>query len=98
VDRRRFDYFYIELCCAVEQRLPRYALWLEVAEPPAPTREDRADLLHFIDSQLAAFLADRGTAITPRAHRQLRRRIARHRPEFSTPYEVMARICAPHPG
>ncbi len=92
MERRRFDFFYIELCCALERRLPRYALWLAVSET-SPTGVDRSALLHFFDRQLDGFLAGQGASLADRPRRQLRRKIARHRPEFATPCEVMARMC-----
>lgn len=100
MDRRRFDFFYLELCCAVNARLPRYALWLAVEQASEASAAGgmREAILHFIDAQLDAFLGRERSRISPRRRRQLRRRIARHRPEFSTPSEVMLRLCAPLPG
>jgi hypothetical protein len=93
VDRRLFDYFYIELCVAVNIRLPRYELWQEMrARGCLPEQLYRKSLLTFLDEHLAGFLAPRRIALTDRQTRSLRRRMTRFDAGRPTPYELMERI------
>lgn len=93
--RRRFDYFYIELCCALDLRLPRYALWLEFGEFGCdPERLERHALLSFFDSNLDRFLAHRGLHLRGRPRARLRRMLGRFDPAIATPSEVFARFAA----
>ena len=93
MSRRLFDFFYIELCTAVNERVPRYGLWLEMgARGCPPERLVRESLLAFYDEHLVGFLAGRGIELTPRRARRLRRRLARFEPRHPTPYEFMERI------
>ena len=93
--RKRFDHFHVELCCALDQLIPRYALWMEMRERGlCPDELGNEALLAFFDRHLNAFLAHRGSAFGPRAYRQLRRRLERYDPLVATPYELMERLAA----
>ena len=93
MNRRRFDHFYVELCCALVFRLHRYPLWIEMCNRDCnPESLSAADLLAFIDDGLDGCLADQGQALTPRARRKLRREMERYNPSHTTPYELMERI------
>lgn len=96
MSQRRFNHFYIELCCAQDRRIARYALWLELCDRGlTPEKLDREGLLFFFDTHLDAYLAHGGTPLTPRSRRRLRRALERYNPRFATPDEFMERIAAP---
>ncbi|MFT5442421.1 MAG: hypothetical protein ACI8W3_001463 [Myxococcota bacterium] len=91
--RRRFDFFYIELCCALNRRVARYALWLELSEHGHdPENIGRDGLLAFFDQHLDAFLAHQRCRVAGRSRQQLRRNLERFDPSVVTPYEVMERL------
>jgi hypothetical protein len=93
--RKRFDHFYIELCCTLDQLVPRYALWLEMQDRGmCPDELDGHELLAFFDRYLNGFLARRGTLVPSRSRRRLRRRLERYDPRVATPYELMERLAA----
>lgn len=93
--RKRFDHFHVELCCALDQLIPRYALWMEMRERGLhPEELGTQALLVFFDQHLNAFLAHRGTHFGPRARGRLRRRLERYDPLVATPYELMERLAA----
>ncbi len=94
--RRRFDFFYIELCCALGHRISRYSLWLALHEHGFDAeRLGRSALMHFFDAHLDVFLATAACVIEPHTRRKLRRKITRYDPEIATPYEIMERLTAP---
>lgn len=93
--RRRFDHLVVELSVALERRVPRYALWLELHERGVdPEQLGREDAIAFCREGLEAFLAARGWALGRRARRRLEREIARFQPALPTPYERMERFGA----
>ena len=95
MDRKRFDYFHVELCCALGQLVPRYALWLELQERGlCPEALSRQGLLAFYDHHLDGFLARQRSVFGPRLRRRLRRRLERYDPRIATPYELMERLSA----
>lgn len=91
--RRRFDHLFTELCVELGLRLPRFALWMAVAEAGAvPERLRREDVLAFYDGGLRRFLHERGLHLAPRRARSLRRRVARFDPAVPTPEERLAAL------
>lgn len=93
--RKRFDNFHIELCCSLDQLVPRYALWTEMRERGlCPEALGRHELLSFFDRHLNGFLARRGTFFRDRSRRRLRRRLESYDPRIATPYEFMERLAA----
>jgi hypothetical protein len=93
VDRRRFDHLYEELSVALGQLVPRYALWLHMAEVGLdPERLSRVDATRFCRDHLAGLLASQRLILPERQARRLGRRMARFDPCHPTPYEHMARL------
>jgi hypothetical protein len=87
---------YEEICVALGQLIPRYALWLHVGELGMnPERLSRSDSLLFCRDHLDDFLFEHGNQLHGRAVRRLRKRIERFDPELRTPYEHMARLSGP---
>ncbi len=98
MSRRRFDHFYIELCCALDRRVPRYSLWLELHERGLdPEQLSRTALLTFFDGHLDAFVACQGKAFEARSRRGLRNCLASYDPRVATPCEIMERLAISTP-
>ena len=91
--RRRFDHLYLELCLTLGARLPRFELWMALAEAGS-TPEDlaRGDALAFCDEGLQTFLRSRGYRLGPVPARRLRRAVALFDPRYPTPYERLAAL------
>ena len=71
--RKRFEHLLTEICDAVGRPIPRYRLWLRLAELGfEPEALSRAEAITFCDEQLEAFLAERGLCLSPWARRHLR--------------------------
>ncbi len=72
------------------RRLPRFGLWLAVAEAGfhAETLR-RSEVLAFCDGPLGRFLHEHEAFLPPRGRRRLRRRLAGFDPSAPTPYERM---------
>ncbi|MAE93772.1 MAG: hypothetical protein CL910_03850 [Deltaproteobacteria bacterium] len=91
--RRRFDHLHTELCVAVGERLPRYALWLWLREHGRdPEDLSREDVDTFCDAELAAFLRTREVFLPARLRKRLRKRLGRFDPRFPTPEERLASL------
>ncbi len=87
--RRRFDHLHVELSVAVGVALPRYPLWLHLAErgwnPEFLTREE---VLTFWDQDLDAFLLARGAVLPKRCRPALRRRLVAFHEKTPSPEEA----------
>jgi len=93
VARRRFDHLVLEISVALEERIPRYPLWLRLHELGwNPERLSHHASISFCGAPLTRFLAEHGLALAPRARRRLERNLRRYDPAIPTPYERMARI------
>jgi hypothetical protein len=93
VRRRRFDHLVNELSVEVGRAVPRFALWTAFGDAGlAPEGISRDAILAFFDGPLDRFLRAHGMAITERAERRLRRRIARYDPVYPSPEEIFARL------
>lgn len=91
--RRRFDHLYEELSVRLGRLAPRYAIWLRLREVGSdPERLSRRAAVDFVERELAAVLAERGLALTPRDARSLRRAVALYDPAVRTPAEWAARL------
>ncbi len=90
--RRIFDHFHAELSVATGYAIPRYPLWIALAESGRDPEElDEIDLVGFCDGPLDAFLRTRGLALSARARRGLRRRVRRFDPRRS-PEDLFASL------
>jgi hypothetical protein len=79
MSRRRFDLFYTELCTALDVRLNRYQLWLELCDRDYnPVGLSRTQVLAFVDHGLKDYLAGRGHVVKPKAWQKLRRAMERY--------------------
>lgn len=95
--RRRFSHLHTELSLAVGQVVPRYALWLDLAERGwNPERLTRAAVIAFSDHHLHRFLAAQRLSLSARAARRLRRALMRFDPLQPTPEERMERLAGLH--
>jgi hypothetical protein len=93
VGRRRFEHLVVELSVAVDQEIPRYALWLRLGELGwNPEALSRRAVMSFCDEHLQRFLDECGASLTPRRARRLRRTLDRFDPSQLTPYEHMERF------
>jgi hypothetical protein len=91
VGRRRFDHLVLELSLALDECVPRYALWLRLHEEGFdPEALDRDAALAFCRDPLERFLEELGLELPPRRLRRLRRAVDRFDPELGTPYERIA--------
>jgi hypothetical protein len=91
--RRSFDHLHAELSVAAGRLLPRYALWLRLAEVGLdPERLRREQSLAFCRGHAAAFLGEQGIALSSDGARRLERAVGRFDARFPTPYERLARL------
>ena len=91
--RRRFDHLFVEICLAVERRVPRYQLWLELHDLGCdPEDLTRRTALAFCEGPLQSFLSERGLHLSQPSARRLRRAVRRFDPTVPTPEEQLARI------
>lgn len=89
--RRTFDHFHAELSVAAGHAVPRYPLWLALADAGwDPEGLDGVDVLAFCDGPLDDFLRAHGLFLRPRRRGDLLRRIARFDPRHPTPAERFA--------
>lgn len=78
---------------ALDQLVPRYALWLHMSDRGcAPEALGRDALLGFFDDQLDPFLDQQGLWLGLRERHALRRTLERYDPAHPTPYEFMERL------
>lgn len=93
MSRRGFDHFHAELSVEIGRLVPRYALWLRMQETGCePATLSAREALHFMATDLDAFLGAEGLELTQRAKRRLERRVRRFDPRHPTPYETMQRM------
>ena len=91
MSRLVFNFLYVELSISVGTRLPRYALWLRLHELGLnPEALRLADALTFCDGPVDTFLADRGHFLTRRAHRKLRKSLAKFDPIRSSAEDLLS--------
>ena len=91
--RRRFDHLAAELSVAVGALVPRYPLWLCVAERgDDPEHLSREAALAVCHEDLHAFLADFRLELSARAERRLLRSLERFDSSHASPSEHMARL------
>ena len=70
-ERRYFEFLYAEICVAIHRRIPRYELWLLVAETAGdPDRLSRDEVQRFIDDELDRLLSREGHSLAPRARQR----------------------------
>lgn len=93
MQRRYFEHLYKEICVAVNRRISRYDLWLQVwdgsGDPDDLNREGAHD---FVDHHLSSLLAEEGIHLGDRPRRRLERRILRFDPTHPTPEEWLGRV------
>ena len=95
MERRYFEFLYAEICVALERRIPRYDLWLLVAESARdPDRLSRAEMQRFLDDDLDPLLDREHPSLAPRARQRLRRRVLAFDPRYPTPEEWLLRLSA----
>jgi hypothetical protein len=95
VERRRFEHLYVELCLALGELAPRYALWLHMGESGCePDTLERDAVVRFCSDDLEPFLFQHGLALTPRKLRRLVRSVSRFDPSQATPEERLAGLLA----
>lgn len=91
--RRGFDHLHAELSVQVGRLVPRYALWLRLAELGLdPERLSRAGALAFCRLHLGAFLREHGLALGAREAQRLWRAVARLDPAHPAPHERFERL------
>lgn len=94
MSRKLFNHLFVELSVSIGQRVPRYALWLELHDlgwNPESLRVVEA--LEFCDGQMEGFLADLGLKISRRARNRLRGELAKFDPTRPLPQEIFERLC-----
>ncbi len=80
---------------ALDKLIPRYALWLHMADHDCDPEElGGKALLAFFDTHLDGFLAQKNLHLGGRKRSRLRRTLQRFSPDHATPYEVMERLSA----
>lgn len=93
MNRKLFNHLFVELSASVGERVPRYALWLELHDRGwNPEALQPADAVAFCDGPLDGFLSARGLRISARARARLRRELARFDPRHPLPHEVFERL------
>jgi hypothetical protein len=93
VARRRLDHLHAELCVAAGRRLPRFALWMALAESGArPGSLAHDDVVRFCGGALERFLREREVELPPRRLRRLVRRLARFDARRPTPEERLGSL------
>ncbi len=89
--RRRFEHLVLEISLAAGTTIPRYRLWLRIADLGFdPEQLSRGEVLSFCEGPLAIFLAESGIRIAPRDIRRLRKAVSRFDPDLLSPYEQAA--------
>ena len=94
VSRKLFNHLFVELSVSIGKRVPRYALWLELHDRGwDPEKLQVPDALAFCDGPLEGFLSERGMRISRRAHKRLRKDLAKFDPARPLPQEIFERLC-----
>ena len=90
---RFFEYLFVEICVAINQRISRYDLWLRVWDGGGdPDELNHDQVRHFIEHYLTRFLTEEGQPLAGRRLRRLEKRLLRFNPDHPTPEEWMTRI------
>jgi hypothetical protein len=96
VERRTFEFVYVEISLALSRRISRYDLWVRIWESGGdPDDLDRAQVRRFVERGLDGLLTEEGVRLAPRARRRLERRLCGFEPSAPTPEEWLS---IPGPG